>query len=980
MGGMPAAGGVGSPLVGRDSERAVLRAQIEQAWSGTTRCLVLGGEAGIGKTRLVGTLAELATEADPRTQVAWGQCVDLGGDGMPYVPFLPVLRSVAATLGEQGLASALGSGRADLARLVPNLGPPSEESSMGRSRLFEAVTRLLEGATEQRPLVVVLEDLHWADPSTRQLFMYLVRSLEDTRVLLAATYRSDEMHRSHPMRPLLAELERSPRVTRVAVPRLEAGDVQRMLEHLQGEEPTPETLAQVVQRTGGVPFFVEELADREPGQELPDTLRDLLLLRFEGLSPGAQRVLGAAAVGGVRVAHADLATVTDLGPDELDKTLREAIGRHLLLADRDLPGYAFRHALLREAVADDLLPGERATLHERWAALLQQHMDQGQADSGTDAGLAVQVSHHWYAALDLPRAFEASLAAAEKARAGLAPREAVQMLDRVLQLWPRVPDPQALSGGDKASMLERTGDAATTAGDEDGALAYYEAALREIDPVAHAQRYAHLLITHSDPDYEASLSRLNQALELLPPAEVSVDRGLALAKLSKWHALRNNPAEATDLALQARAVARQLGDLEMESWAVQMLAWAATDVGDYKATEALLEQGRQLAEEAGAEAVLAHYRMLLGDLLFSLGRFTEVVELGLEQAEHAQAWGVGRRWARASATNDAEALIALGRWDEALTTAKRGLAEDIERLAFAMLSMSRATVLVRRGDPRAADEVADLDRLGTWFTALAQHTFQLATVRAEQYLTHGDPETALSTLLAEAEKVRSPTYANCAWPMLHALSRAIAAIEQDTAQRQERAREILASARQSCAPSGIHRVWDSVLDAELSSGEDALSRWEVAHGELVAPGVEGPVHVRARAAYRLGEALLAAGRREDAAPLLAEALDQARALRAAPLEDDIVSLARRGRIPLPGVEDGPSVSIGGGVTLTPRELEVLELVADGRSNGEIAGELFISPKTVSVHVSSLLAKLGAASRAEAAAIAHKKGLVRHATP
>ena len=393
MDSMPAVGGVEVPLVGRDRECDVLRVEIERAWSGTTRCVVIGGEAGIGKTRLAGALADLAATAEPAGRVVWGHCVDLGADGMPYTPFLPVIRTLAADLGEQGADVAVGPGRGELARLLPDLGPPEAERDpeVGRGRLFEAVARLLEHAAADQPLVVVLEDLHWADASTRELLSFLVRTLDEGRVLLAVTYRADELHRRHPLRPLLAELERHPRVNRLDVSRLPAAQVEEMLACLRDEPPAPAAVADVVERSGGVPFYIEELATRIPGQPLPDTLKDLLLLRVEALSQPAQRVLGAAAVGGARVAHPDLAAVTDLDPGVLDAALREAVDAHLLLVERDLPGYGFRHALLREAALDDVLPGQQTALHERWAQVLQQHLD----TSGTDAGLAARVAHHW---------------------------------------------------------------------------------------------------------------------------------------------------------------------------------------------------------------------------------------------------------------------------------------------------------------------------------------------------------------------------------------------------------------------------------------------------------------------------------------------------------------------------------------------------------------------------------------------------------
>jgi len=368
------------------------------------------------------------------------------------------------------------------------------------------------------------------------------------------------------VRPLLAGLERSPRVTRVNVGPLGASGVESLLTYLRSEPPTPALLADVVERTGGVPFFVEELASRQPGQPLPDTLRDLLLLRVQALSDPAQRVLAAASVGVARVAHVDLAAAVDLDRGGLDAALREAAEAQLLRVDRDLPGYAIRHALLREAVLEDLLPGELTALHEKWAQALQERLD----GAPTDAGLAVQVSHHWFAALDLPHAFDAALAAAEAARAAYAPWEESQMLDRALQLWPRIPDPQTAAAGDRAVLLERAGTAAHDAGDDDRSADFYDSALAEVDPAVNPDRHAHLLIKRSDMDDPESLPRLTEALGLLP-ADPSADRALALGTLAGWHAVRNRWDEAAELAEEARQVARRVPDAEAESWASLLL-------------------------------------------------------------------------------------------------------------------------------------------------------------------------------------------------------------------------------------------------------------------------------------------------------------------------------------------------------------------------------------------------------------------------
>jgi DNA-binding CsgD family transcriptional regulator len=978
MGQMPVIG-AGVPLVGRDTEIGVLRAEVERAWSGVTRCVLIGGEAGIGKTRLASALVDLAGEVDPAGRVVWGHCVDLGADAMPYTPFLPVIRTLTAELGGQGLDEALGTGRGELARLLPDLGPSSAvvESEVGRGRLFEAIARLCEHAAAERPLVVVLEDLHWADASTRELVSFLVRTLEDARVLLAVTYRADEMHRRHPLRPLLAELERHPRVSRLDVSRLRAAQVEEMLASLRDESPTPAAVVEVVERSGGVPFYVEELAARAPGQALPNTLRDLLLLRVGALSTPAQRVLAAASVGGTRVTHTDLADVTDLDPGVLDAALREAVDAHLLLVDRGLPGYAFRHALLREAVLDDLLPGQEAALQERWAQVLQQRLD----ECGTDAGLAVRVAHHWYAALDLPHAFTAALTAADAAAEAHAPQEELVMLERALHLWDRVTDPDTVTGGDRAALLERAGEVAFDAGDEHRMRSLFTAAVAEVDPVTDPQRHAGLLIHRLRFSHTLSATELHggmeRALALIPPDVASSDRAWALFTLAWWHGLHSDGDAALEFGTRARAEARRACAPDIESRVVSVLAFAQVQTGAIGLDSAvgLLEEARQLAVESGSERALGFYRVGLSAMLMELGRFTDVLQVCAQGRERAHSHGLVRTETKYGAVNEALALIALGRWDDALDLTHDLLAQTLPSSVELFIPLARAEVLVRRGDPAAADAVAGLDRMTDWFPGEPQLSLQVGMVRAEHALALGDPHTALATLLEAVATIEGPLFPDESWQALHTLARAIISVEQTTGEVQQQARAILARARQFVIPSGIRQVWDAVLDAELTPGDDAEQRWATAYRELTEPAVEGLVHLRAYTGYRFGAALLQDGRRDEAAPVLADALERARALRAAPLEADITAVARRGRIRLPGVDDSTSVPAGAGVWLTPREHDVLALVTAGRTNAQIAGELFISPKTVSVHVSNILAKLGATSRAEATTIAHRDRLI-----
>ena len=524
-------------------------------------------------------------------------------------------------------------------------------------------------------------------------------------------------------------------------------------------------------------------------------------------------------MGGARVAHPDLAEVTDLDPGVLEAALREAVDAQLLLVDRDLPGYGFRHALLREAVLDDLLPGQQTALHERWAQVLQQHLD----TSGTDAGLAVRVAHHWYAALDLPRAFTAALTAADAARAAHAPQEEMQMLERALQLWARVSDPETVTGGDRAALLERASHAAFDAADQDRAAGFIDAALPEVDPATDPQRHAHLLVLRVRHSYLSvtpaqSLDRVQRALDLIPADVPSSDRAWALAKAAEWRLTLDEVDLAADLAAQAVEAARLAQDPEAESHAALSWRMRREPVGDFDAALALMEEAGRLAVEAGSRA---------GTRLRPARSRLPLAADGALHRGRADGPGVARAGAArrlrshpGQVLGHRRGLPRSSRWAAGTTPwhwSTSSCAQDLPRCAEAYLSLARAQVLVRRGDPRAADAVADLDRMADWWPEdRVDPLGRDGASRARPPL--GDPDTALTMLVDRLADVTWPTSSEFTWPALHTLARAVATVEQRDGAVQQQARDTVTAARRAFTPCGNQQVWDAVLDAELTPG------------------------------------------------------------------------------------------------------------------------------------------------------------------
>ena len=525
-------------LVGRADQLATLDAALAEAGHGRPATVLIGGEAGIGKSRLVSEFAERARGAGAR--VLTGGCLELGADGLPFAPFTSVLRELVRDLGADGVAGLLPSGATrELARLLPEFGEPAgpDEAGQARARLFEQMLILLEQLAERGPVVLIVEDAHWADRSTRDLLSFLIRNQHALDgVLIAVTYRSDELHRTHPLRPLLAELDRVDWVARIELGRLTRGDTDDLVARITGREPPEDVLAAVYRRTEGNPLFVEALiGDGENlGTGLPDSLRDLLVASVRRLPEPTQDVVRVASAGGERIGHALLAAVIGLDEPALASALRPAVAANVLLTDSD--GYLFRHSLIREAVHDELLPGERGQLHGRFAEAI-----------GSDPGLvlpgraAVEQAYHWYAAHDMAGALVSAWRAAAESAKALAYAEQLAMLSRVLELWDKVPDAAQQIAADHVAVLEAAVRVAELAGEYDRGVTFIQAALREVDMAAEPARAGllheargHLKYLLGRTDYVADL---REAVRAGPgrPAELRAGAGTRAAGSTTSH-------------------------------------------------------------------------------------------------------------------------------------------------------------------------------------------------------------------------------------------------------------------------------------------------------------------------------------------------------------------------------------------------------------------------------------------------------------
>ena len=385
-------------LVGRAAELAEVRHVLDNAVAGQPGCLLIGGEAGVGKTTLLG--APCSTTAEQAgVRVVRSSCVDLHGGDAPLLPVVEALRRLAADLGADEWDAAVGDARPQLARLLPELGD-SGGADGGATALLGALLTLVGRLAAPAPLLLAVDDVHWADPSTLDLLAFLARNLRDERVLLVATFRDDEPERGG-VRHWLAEVARLPLAVRVDLGRLSRADTGELMAAIGGRSADAQLVERIYARSAGNPFAAEELlaAATAGAGALPPTLADLLTGRLAALGDDAHGLLRVAAAVGDRVDHPLLEAIAGLDADALTAALREAGDHRLLIGDADGDRYAFRHPLIAEAAYAELLPGERRRVHAAIAAAIA---GDHRLRSGNAATVAAEIAHHWQRAGDAP--------------------------------------------------------------------------------------------------------------------------------------------------------------------------------------------------------------------------------------------------------------------------------------------------------------------------------------------------------------------------------------------------------------------------------------------------------------------------------------------------------------------------------------------------------------------------------------------------
>src|SRR5215213_10903352 len=959
-------------MVGRDEELSRLLRAVERARGDEVNLVLVAGEAGIGKSRLV---EEMVSRLDDAAVVLVGHGVELKSGELPFGVVTETLRSLVFHGGPTFVKDLLGEdGAIALAPLVPELGIHTGDDWVA---MMSACLRLFENLAREHLVCWIIEDLQWADAPTRDIVGLLCRTVPVGRLLVVCTVRvSDPLGNSMAaagVEPWLRDLARLPNAELVLLGRLERTSVRALVNGIVDGPLSRGAVERIVELSDGVPYLVEELAGG--GHAGPFTVEALAGTRLEHLSPNGRRLVEAAAMGEGYLDAPLVEAVLDLEPHQFDAALRDAVDAGLLDESSLHAPLRFRHALIRHAVDDGISPGLRRSWHARWANVL--HTKLGRSGA---APVTFAVAHHRFHAGDAELAFDSLVEAAKLAhRTGVASEEHT-LLMRLLVLWTSVRDPAHRAEASHRDVLYEAIWAGTWSEGPTAAAEAIELALLDgtHDPVERAWLQLRLAAGRNKSAAleraelsEREIDTYAEIFSATPTDRMMVDGLLMLIDLA--------PIESDvweQLAERAARQAREVGDeiLELESRAhashrlrLQGRPDAAVDL-----------MGKELAK---SWQVRPHQLSWFdGNLIWNLavqGRYTDADRAARRAlARVKDPRPVAAVWEQV-VENAVWVWRAMGLWDEAasLLASSRSCWDDELHMVDVhadVLQLLRAGRVTRAAAWRALLEVDDQRRLPE--SVLLEHCALLAAAEGDLDRARNsyrklwdvpDPEMDTDLLFTSVlQAVRMEADARSS-----ALAGAVGV--QQAARDGEAERHIsrilgIASKLHTFGDLGL--AWRAEVAAQSSRfhGEETLGLFEdaVAAWEAV-----GQPYDAALCHVRLAESYLNCADRTAAAGQLEAVRETAILLGAQPLLAQADALADRAGIRRPGGPGGPTR------LLTTREHEVLVLLADGRSNKQIAAGLYLSPKTASVHVSRIMAKLGATNRTEAVAIARREGLI-----
>jgi ATP/maltotriose-dependent transcriptional regulator MalT len=987
-------------LVGRRSELRRLQAALDRAKNGSAGPILVAGEAGVGKTRLISEFTSAARAQD--VQVRIGGCVRLTGEMAPFAPVVEALRPLARELPAGDLAAVLGPNRRGLVWLLPDLDETIETDVTGvspdtaPSRLFELVLGLVGRLAARAPLILVIEDIQWADRSTLELLAFLARNMRGEPVLLVTTLRTDEPEPHGYVLPYIAEMGRQPRAERIDLERLTRREVADQLTGILGRSPEAKLVDRVFGRSQGNAFFSEELlAAGALGGPLPQTLHDVLSARLTAVGRETAALLRVASAAGHRFSEDLLAAVSDMGDGTFRAALHEALDRQILIREVAADGelLSFRHALMQELAYADLLPSERSRLHAACATRLED----GLSPKSPDANLSAELASHWQAADDPERALRASIVAGLAAQRAGARAEAVEQFERAIAIDEGMPVAAADLPLDRVGLLEQA--AAAAQGDPPRALGHIGKAIDIVDPVRDAIRAGELRAARGRyhwlaGDGAAALSECRAAVELVPAHPPSVARARVVAGLAQILNILGRSDEAVPLCREAVELAAATGAPAIESHALNTLGSATAYLGDVEGGLELLRQALAIAVKIGShDEIDRAHQNIVDVLVFLAARFEEGAQVGLAATERGRPDSTTGICAAMTLGHVAVAFYLVGRWDAAEAALEMVLLHQSGGVGEILRLVRTAQLDVGRGGFEDAERgLAEAERLlkGAIDTQWIAPALQ---ARAELAIWTGRPDQALEALATGLDRLRpsigevmtvAPLYALGVRAAADQVRRRHRSTSDQEAARDEGARYLQAlrgTRDQIASDSPAHlRLVDPYLALAEAEGTRLAQNSDPASWTRAAELLDAvPLpYMAAYARFREAEALLAgrhAAARSTAS--LQAAHIAARSMGAEPLRLAIEDLAARGRIDMTGTEEARRQAQRP-AGLSKREQEILNLVAAGWTNRQIGQSLFITEKTASHHVSNILAKLGVADRTAAAAEAIRLGITRPA--
>ena len=942
-----------SGLIGREAERAELEELLTDASAGGNSLLLLTGEAGVGKTRLVEEVA-----ASRELRILWGRATE--NVATPYGPVVAVLRAHLRS-NPHGLDD-VGPLRAQLALLLPELGEPAESSD--RATLVEALCAALALIAAYEPVMVALDDLQWSYDATLELLPALADALEDIPLVVVGVYRSDGLPRDHPLRRVRHTLRRAGRLEELTLAPLDREQTADLLAQTLGDAPAPALCAAIYERTQGVPFFIEELARAlllndavVPGRRglelagadvpLPDTVRDAVLAGSAELSDEGRRAASAAAVAGEVF---DMELVAGVSTQ---KGLQELTGGGVV-SERSPGAGSFRHALTREALYADVPWLERRDLHRRLAEALE-----------VKGGTSSEIATHWLGAREEERAREALLRSAAESRAVHAYRDAVRAGRQALDLWPDHEQDRRLDAlVDYAVSAELCGELA------EAGRAWREICAIRSDPLELAEGQRKLArIGDLQGDRAAAFAARTAAADAYDkggrPAEAAVER-LALGNYLRASA---SYAAAIEMARAASREAADAGRLDLRIRAQGLEGVALAKGGEPEEGLEIVRHGLALALEHDLTAVAADLYQRLSLVLYDAADYREA-QGTLDTALALCRTADERSTEVACVTCMVYVLRERGEWDEALRIGRElveagtavWVAEGLMGMIYGLQGKLSSARRLLTSCYATASRVEH-------FNMSVDSTTGLARVAAAEESTD-EARDRIGSLLARWEASEDHHYSvkGLRW------SAGFLARGGDVAGAHSCAEALTTISSETGHPDALAALAFAIGETALADGDAETAADQLGHALELHEGLDLPLE-RAEIELRAGVALAAAGEREPGLELLHGAYRRARKLGARPLAAEAAgevadlgeSVGRRlGRRAEADVE---------GAGLTPRELEVVRLVAVGRTNREVAEELVLSTRTVDMHVRNVLRKLDCRSRVEAAHRAGELGLL-----